>query len=77
MFKYVNELSNEIEDLEKQLMEYRKEKEMFDGQDNPVDIQRKFMLKRLEEKLQRNEDQSGELENKFNESLHLIRSLTV
>jgi hypothetical protein len=31
MFKYVNELSNEIEDLEKTLSELYKEKENFDG----------------------------------------------
>ena len=34
MFKYVNELSNEIEDLENSLAELQKEKEKYDGQDN-------------------------------------------
>ena len=34
MFKYMNELSNEIEDLEKKLNEITKEKQNFDGQDN-------------------------------------------
>lgn len=38
MFKYVNELSNEIEDLEKTLGELQKEKENFDGQDNQIDF---------------------------------------
>lgn len=34
MFKYVNELSNEIEDLDKQLLDLKEEKDRFDGQDN-------------------------------------------
>lgn len=38
MFKYVNELSNEIEDLDKTLAELYKEKENFDGQDNQIDL---------------------------------------
>jgi uncharacterized protein YlxW (UPF0749 family) len=31
MFKYVNELSNEIEDLENSLADLQKEKEKYDG----------------------------------------------
>ena len=31
MFKYVNELSNEIEDLEKQITDIRSEKEIYEG----------------------------------------------
>lgn len=34
MFKYVNELSNEIEDLDKQLLDLKEERDRFDGQDN-------------------------------------------
>lgn len=48
MFKYVNELSNEIEDLENSLAELQKEKEKYDGQDNQIDYQRKSTLKKFE-----------------------------
>jgi len=41
MFKYVNELSNEIEDLDKQLIDLKEERERFDGQDNQIDLFRR------------------------------------
>ena len=44
MFKYVNELSNEIEDLDKQLMDLKEEKERFNGQDNQIDQMRRTAL---------------------------------
>jgi len=41
MFKYVNELSNEIEDFEKQIMELHDEISLYEGQGTNVDQLRK------------------------------------
>ncbi|CAD8088840.1 unnamed protein product [Paramecium primaurelia] len=76
MFKYVNELSNEIEDLEKQIGELKDEASLYEGQGSNVDVQRKRHLKDLEEKLSRSEQKSESYEFKYNESIKLINSLT-
>ena len=47
-FKYVNELSNDIEDLENQLDQLKREKESYDGQDNQIDLQRRSSQKKFE-----------------------------
>ena len=38
MFKYVNELSNEIEDLEKQIGELKDEASLYEGQGSNIDV---------------------------------------
>ena len=76
MFKYVNELSNEIEDLEKQISDIKSEKEIYEGLGSNNDFQRKKHLKELEEKLTRSENRSEQYEFKYHDSLKLINSLT-
>lgn len=77
MFKFVNELSNEIEDLEKQISDLKDEASQYEGQGTNLDILRKKHLKELEEKLSRAENKSEQFEFKYHDSLKLINSLTV
>lgn len=55
LFKFVNELSNEIENLEAQISEMQGEIERSKGQGMSSDNTRKVALKNLEEKLSRTE----------------------
>ena len=55
LFKFVNELSNEIENLEQQITEMQIELEKSKGQGSTTDHQRKKALKDLEEKLSKTE----------------------
>lgn len=55
LFKFVNELSNEIENLEQQINEMHIELEKSRGQGTTTDHQRKKALKDLEEKLSKTE----------------------
>ena len=58
MFKFVNELSNEIEDLDKLISDLRDEAAQYEGQGTNIDVLRKRHLKELEEKLSRAENKS-------------------
>lgn len=55
LFKFVNELSNEIENLEQQINEMQSEIERNKGQGVSSDNQKKKALKDLEEKLSKTE----------------------
>jgi predicted RNase H-like nuclease (RuvC/YqgF family) len=77
MFKFVNELSNEIEDLDKLISDLRDEASQYEGQGTNIDVLRKRHLKELEEKLSRAENKSEQYEFKYHDSLKLINSLTV
>jgi len=58
MFNYVNELSNEMEELEKQLFEVKEEIEHFSGPGNSADVFNRKKLRELEEKHARSENKS-------------------
>jgi DNA repair exonuclease SbcCD ATPase subunit len=77
MFKFVNELSNEIEDLDSNIADLRGEASQYEGQGTNIDILRKRHLKELEEKLSRAENKSEQYEFRYHDSLKLINSLTV
>ncbi|KRX00361.1 hypothetical protein PPERSA_10860 [Pseudocohnilembus persalinus] len=76
MFKYVNELSNEIEELEKQNQELEEDINQYNGPGNQTDVQNKRKLKDLEEKLSRAENKSEQYEFKYHGSIKLIGNLT-
>ena len=55
----------------------QEEKEKYEGQGSNIDIQRKKLLKDLEEKLSKSENKAEQFEFKYHDSLKLINSLTV
>ncbi|EGR27781.1 hypothetical protein IMG5_189050, partial [Ichthyophthirius multifiliis] len=75
MFKYVNELSNEIEDLEKQIAEQNLEIEHYQGGTN-LDVQYKRKIKDFEENMVRAEVKSEQFEFRRHDAQKLINSLT-
>ncbi|KAL4455785.1 hypothetical protein ABPG74_003195 [Tetrahymena malaccensis] len=74
-FKFVNELSNEIEELEKQIGELRSELDQYKGGSN-MDIQYKRKIKEFEEVMTRAENKSESYEFKRHDAQKLINSLT-
>ena len=61
LFKFVNDLSNEIEVLESQISEMQEELEKNRGQGQSTDNNRKKILKELEEKLSKTEMKAEQL----------------
>jgi regulator of replication initiation timing len=76
MFKYVNDLSNEIEDLDKQISDLRCEDQQFTGSGTQVDINNTKKMKELEDRLARSGQQSEKYEFDYHETIKLINSLT-
>lgn len=64
MFKYVNDLSNQIENEEKTIAEYKEEKKRYEGKGNELTIQKKRYLKELEEKSSNSRDKTELFESK-------------
>jgi len=77
MFKYVNELSNDIEVLERGIEDLKTEKKKYEGKGTNVDQARKETLKSLENKHKRAETQSDKYEFEYHDALKIISSLTV
>eukprot|EP00741_Cyanophora_paradoxa_P005810 tig00000113_g5631.t1 len=75
LFNYVNELNNEIEKLEEQIGEIRGEIDRFKGQGVSTDIQRKRILKDLEERLARTEAKAEQYEEKHVQAMRTINNL--
>jgi coiled-coil domain-containing protein 63/114 len=50
MFKYVIDLSNEVENLEKQILEYKEEKKKYEGKGNDLTVKKNNYLKGLDKK---------------------------
>ena len=63
-FKYVNDLSNQIENEEKTITEYKEEKRRYEGKGNELTIQKKRYLKELEEKSSNSRDKTELFESK-------------
>lgn len=59
------------------ILKPQEEKEKYEGQGSNIDIQRKKLLKDLEEKLSKSENKAEQFEFKYHDSLKLINSLTV
>eukprot|EP00330_Aristerostoma_sp_ATCC50986_P006836 CAMPEP_0114587824 /NCGR_PEP_ID=MMETSP0125-20121206/10688_1 /TAXON_ID=485358 ORGANISM="Aristerostoma sp., Strain ATCC 50986" /NCGR_SAMPLE_ID=MMETSP0125 /ASSEMBLY_ACC=CAM_ASM_000245 /LENGTH=63 /DNA_ID=CAMNT_0001783929 /DNA_START=943 /DNA_END=1134 /DNA_ORIENTATION=- len=62
MFKYVNELSNEIESLEKAISDLKEEKSKYEGQGTQQDLIKKRALKDMEENLSKLEHRAENYE---------------
>ena len=75
MFKFVNNLSNEIELLEPQIEEMREELSQYEGQGMKLDNKREITLKKLEEKLKKTELKAEQYESKYQKCLKTINSL--
>ena len=68
LFKFVNELSNEIENLEAQINEMQIEVDRNRGSGTSTDFQRKRALKDLEEKLSKTEMKAEQLGLEFGQA---------
>ena len=77
LFNYVNELNNEIEKLEEQIVELKKEIDKYKGQGGQNDRQRKKLLKDLEDRLAATEAKAEQYEARSAKSLRTITSLEV
>lgn len=75
LLNYVNELNQEIENLEEQISEIRSEIEVYKGRGLSSDNQRKAVLKDLEERLQRMEDQADQYEKSHDMATKAVNSL--
>ena len=76
-FKFVNEQSNEIEALEKQIAELKEEKAKYEGQGTQQDVVKKKVLKDLEENLSRMENKGEYYEFKYHDSVKILNSICV
>ena len=76
MFKYVNDLSNEIENLEHQIADFREEKKKYEGKGNELTLQKKRYLKELEEKSLNSQHKTELFESKYNASQKSLNSVT-
>mmetsp|Transcript_29376 Transcript_29376/g.46099 ORF Transcript_29376/g.46099 Transcript_29376/m.46099 type:complete len:561 (-) Transcript_29376:97-1779(-) len=75
LFNYVNELNNEVEKLEEQIAETRKEIEKYRGQGQSTDNQRKKILQDLEEKLSKTETKAGQYESRALKTMSTVNLL--
>jgi len=75
MFKYVNELSNEIEALEKNIAELDEDKSKYEGQGTQQDLIKKRALKDMEENLSKLENKAENYEFRYHESSKILTSL--
>ena len=77
LFRFVNEVSNDIENLESQIQEMQLEIESFKGRDIGVNSQRKKQLKELEEKLDKYENKAEMYELKASHDLKTLAALKI
>lgn len=75
LFKFVNELSNEIENLEAQINEMQIEVDRNRGSGTSTDFQRKRALKDLEEKLSKTEMKAEQLGLEFGQAQTKVNSI--
>eukprot|EP01017_Pseudomicrothorax_dubius_P048784 TRINITY_DN8950_c0_g3_i4.p1 TRINITY_DN8950_c0_g3~~TRINITY_DN8950_c0_g3_i4.p1 ORF type:complete len:476 (+),score=174.56 TRINITY_DN8950_c0_g3_i4:212-1639(+) len=75
MFKYVNELSNEIEVLQKTIDELKEERARYEGQSSTMDLDRKRAAKDLSERLDVNREKAERYEYKYHQAITKIGSL--
>lgn len=75
LFNYVNELNQEIEQVEDQMADLKAEIEVYKGQGQTTDNQKKRVFKDLEETLQKTEDQADQYEKKHDLAARTINSL--
>jgi chromosome segregation ATPase len=75
LFKFVNELSNDIESLEAQITDIKSEIDKYKGQGLSNDNQRKKILKDLEEKLSKTELRAEQFELEYQQALKKVNSI--
>lgn len=75
LFKYVEELNQEIAKLEEQIGDVKAEIERFKGQGANTDSQRKKILRDLEDRLQRTESKAEAYENKHATAMKTVHAL--
>jgi uncharacterized phage infection (PIP) family protein YhgE len=75
LFNYVNDLSNEIEQLEDSISEVKKEIEKYKGQGVSADNQRKRIISDLASKLSKTEEKADFYESKYANARATIDSL--
>jgi len=69
LFKFVNDLSNDIENTEQKINEMRLELDQYLGKGLSSDNQRRLLLDDLEEKLLKTEKKAGQFEIEYQKSL--------
>lgn len=75
LFNYNNELNNEIERLEEQVAEIRTEMEKYKGEGASNDVQRKKVLKDLEDRLAKTESKAEQFETKAEDAVRILNEL--
>lgn len=75
LFNYVNDLSNEIEKLEDNISEIKKEISKYQGHGISADNQRKKILTELEDQLHRTESKAAHYEERHTQALSTVNSL--
>lgn len=71
-FKFVNDLSNDIENTEQQINEMKAELANYMGQGETTDNQRKKILNELEERLMKTEKKAAQLELEYQNSIKKV-----
>lgn len=75
LFKYVEELNQEIAKLEEQIAEVKGEIERYKGQGASTDSQRKKILRELEERLAKTEAKAEAYEGKYTTAMKTVNAL--
>ena len=75
LFNYVNELNSEVESLEDQIADIRKEIEKYKGQGQSTDNQKKRVLEDLEQKLRHTEAKAEQYEARASQAMNTVNVL--
>ena len=75
LFNYVNELNSEVENLEDQIADIRKEIEKYKGQGQSTDNQKKRVLEELEQRLHHTEARAEQYEARASLAMNTVNAL--
>lgn len=76
MFKYVIDLSNQIEFLDHQISELREEKKKFEGKGDTNSLKKNRYLKELDDKSLTSQQRAEYFETRFNSAQKVFNSIT-